>query len=280
MVLIGGVDRGQFVVSWKELTLRPALRLAAAAAFVAGFLTGAVQAQDHRPWSGFYAGIHGGYNWGAGDSSISLLPDLATWTAFSPDFAQFHGRYDASPEGFLGGAQLGFNWQSGGLVFGIETDLARLNADGGDGRTALIAALSYTAQAQIRQEIDWLGTLRGRIGVMPFDGQNLLLYVTGGLAYGRVETSHYFMNIGSGAGFAGSSSGWEVGGTIGAGLELAMGGAWTLKAEYLYYDLGDRKVHGEHVNNAAPPEFGTDARFELRGHIARVGVNYQLGGRY
>ncbi|MFN3744648.1 MAG: outer membrane protein [Hyphomicrobiaceae bacterium] len=264
------------MVSWKELTLRPVLRLAAAA-FLASFLSGTVRAQDHRPWSGFYAGIHGGYNWGAGDSSIALLPDLATWTAFSADFAQFHGRYDSSPEGFLGGAQLGFNWQAGGLVFGVETDMSRLNADGRAERTSLIAALSYTAQAQIRQEIDWLGTLRARIGLLPFEGRNLLVYLTGGLAYGRIEASHSFANVDNGAGFVGSSSGWEVGGTIGGGVEWAMGGAWTLKAEYLYYDLGDRKVHGAHHNNAAPPEFGTDARYELQGHIARIGLNLQLG---
>jgi outer membrane immunogenic protein len=276
MPFIGGVNRGQFAVSWKMLALRPVLRLAAAAS-LAGFLTGPVWAQDHRPWSGFYAGLHGGYHWGAGDSSLSLLPDLATWAAFSSDFGQFHGRYDSSPDGFLGGAQLGLNWQAGGLVLGIEADMSRLNADGRAERTALIAGPSYTAQAQVRQEIDWLGTLRARIGSLPFEDRNLLVYVTGGLAYGRIGASHSFADIDTGAGFVGSSSGWEVGGTVGAGLEWAMGGAWTLKAEYLYYDLGDRKVHGEHHNNAAPPEFGTDARYELQGHIARIGLNLQLG---
>ena len=137
---------------------------------------------------------------------------------------------------------------------------------------------TFPIRLQNAAEIDWLGTLRARIGVTPFGNDRVLVYVTGGLAYARVKTAHSFIDVDNASGYAGSSSGWEAGGTIGAGLEWGIGGGWTLKAEYLYYDLGDIKEHGEHVNNAAPPEFGTDAHYDLNGHIARLGVNYRIGG--
>jgi outer membrane immunogenic protein len=139
---------------------------------------------------------------------------------------------------------------------------------------------SATYRGQSRQEIDWLGTVRARIGTTPFADPRLLVYFTGGLAYGRVETSHSLEAIEpTGANFGGSDTGWEIGGTVGGGLEWIFGGGWSLKAEYLYYDLGDRNVRGRAINmDPEPPaEFGTRMSHELNGHIARVGINYQLG---
>jgi outer membrane immunogenic protein len=265
-------------VQIRGLTIQQLLRLAAVGLSFAA-LAGEVQAQEPRSWSGFYAGIHGGYHWGAGSTSISLQPDLASWLAISPDYGQFQGRYDSSADGFIGGAQLGYNWRSGTLVFGFETDISYLDAEGSETRAAMVSegGPAFPVVAYSRQEIDWLGTVRGRIGVLPFEDQRLLVYVTGGLAYARVRTGQQIMDVDFASGYAGSSSDWEVGGTVGAGLEWTMGGAWTLKAEYLYYDLGDRRVEGTHVNNAAPPQFGFDAQYDLSGHIARVGLNYRIG---
>ena len=100
----------------------------------------------------------------------------------------------------------------------------------------------------------------------------------GGLAYGRVSTSHEFKDVALNSGFVGSSSSTDVGGTVGGGLEWAAHDGWTLKAEYLYYDLGGRTVAGNYFNNPAPPQFGADAHYDTQGHIVRVGVNYRLGG--
>lgn len=256
------------------------LALAAGLALAAVAAGSSAQAQDFRSWTGFYAGIHAGYHWGADGGSLTLLPDAPAWG--SPDYERFQRKYDSGPEGALGGGQLGFNWRSGTLILGLEADLSRLNADGQSSYTASVVdpPASGTYQAQSRQEMDWFGTLRARVGMTPFADQRLLVYVTGGLAYGRVETDHSLEMVGSNAGFGGSSSGWELGGTVGGGLEWAMGGSWTLKAEYLYYDLGDRDVRGRPFNlfPVPPPEYGTNMHYDLSGHIARVGINYQLGG--
>jgi outer membrane immunogenic protein len=105
-----------------------------------------------------------------------------------------------------------------------------------------------------------------------------MLYLTGGLAYGRVSTAHEFKDVAANSGFVGSSSSTDVGGTVGGGLEWAAHSGWTVKAEYLYYDLGGRTVAGNHFNNPAPPQYGADAHYDTQGHIVRLGINYRLGG--
>jgi outer membrane immunogenic protein len=272
-----GVDVLQNVAS----TLRRAISGSAAGmVLLLGYAPDVATAQARATWTGFYLGANAGYQWGAGDRSLSLQPDLATWLSDSPDYAQFQSRYGTSPSGFLGGAQLGFNWQAGTVVFGVETDFSWLNAESSTDRSATVtdAVGPFLVRASLRQELDWLGTLRGRIGILPFSDQSVMLYLTGGLAYGRVSTSHEFLDVAANWGFVGSSSGTDVGGTIGGGLEWAAHSGWSLKAEYLYYDLGERTVAGNHFNNPAPPQFGADARYDTQGHIVRVGVNYRLGG--
>src|SRR5215216_2164575 len=64
-------------------------------------------------WSGFYAGINGG--WGFGHSS---------WV----DRLGSTGDFDV--DGGLLGGTLGFNWQNGPTVFGLETDLAWTDISG------------------------------------------------------------------------------------------------------------------------------------------------------
>ena len=72
----------------------------------------------------------------------------------------------------------------------------------------------------------WLSTVRGRAGYA-FGG--ILPYVTGGLAVGDIRANM--------PGFAVAST-TNAGWTVGAGLEVALPGNWTAKAEYLHVDLG------------------------------------------
>jgi outer membrane immunogenic protein len=227
-------------------------------------------------WAGFYVGANLGYQWGAGHSSMSLEPSRAAWTAISPAFGFFDGRYGDSPSGFLGGAQLGINWQSGTVVFGAEADIDWLDADETSVRSADVP-LFFPARGAVRQELDWLGTVRGRLGLLVNPDQSLLVYATGGLAFGRVNTSHEFGRVDTPAlvGFGASSSETEFGWTVGAGGELRLDRNWSIKGEYLYYDLGDQNVVGAPVNQA-PNGFGADAHYETSGHIVRFGVNYRV----
>jgi outer membrane immunogenic protein len=76
----------------------------------------------------------------------------------------------ASPSGVIGGVQAGYNWQFGQWVVGLEGDIQ------GSGASDTFAAWKFSNP--------WFGTLRGRGG---FAMNNILIYGTGGLAFGNVR---------------------------------------------------------------------------------------------
>src|SRR6266576_3229002 len=100
-------------------------------------------------WNGAYVGVNLGYQWG----------QVTNWGS-------------AKPAGVMGGGQVGYNWQFGQFVLGAEADLQ------GSGASDTFAAYKFSNP--------WFGTVRGRAG---YAMNNVLLYLTGGLAYGggRVE---------------------------------------------------------------------------------------------
>ena len=221
-------------------------------------------------WSGFYGGGHVGYirneptaRFGASFPQTDL-PTL-------PFGTQFHPKGDS----ILGGAQVGFNYQVRNVVFGVEADWSWLRAKGSTLFAANDPALgvpsNYTYSTA--EKLNSIGTLRARLGFTPID--RLLVYGTGGLAYGKVEDSSS-LNIAAGGGitYAGTRSGSRTGWTVGGGAEHALSPNWTGKIEYLYYDLGSQTVIG--VRTPASPAF-TQNSFETNGHIIRLGVNYKFG---
>jgi len=151
-------------------------------------------------WTGFYAGINGGYGWA--DSN---------WSAFGTG---------SNPSGGLVGGTLGFNWQGVGspYVFGVEGDIDWSDIKG--------RFVNGACPSGCETKNTWLGTLRGRLG---YAADRVMPYFTGGLAIGDVQATR--------ASF-GSVSDTQVGWTIGAGVETAVAANWTAKIEYLYVDLG------------------------------------------
>jgi outer membrane immunogenic protein len=133
---------------------------------------------------------------------------------------------------------------------------------------------------------NYLGTVRLRAGYA-FD--RFLVFATGGLAYGDVGrgggggfavTQAGFVNPFTGGvagattttflGNSGSSS--NVGWTVGGGVEYAVWQNWSVKAEYLYYNLG----HSGNNNVAFTPFLGGSSHHDRDGSIVRVGVNYKF----
>jgi outer membrane immunogenic protein len=228
-------------------------------------------------WSGCYIGANGGYQWGDGNANLALQPSVAAWTAIDPAFGAYNGRYAHSPSSDLVGGQVGCNLQSGSFVVGIETDIDYLGASNTTNRTGMAATVPNLAS--VTQKLDSLGTVRGRLGVTP--SANWLIYATGGLAYGRTSFSNQFVrtDLSPNVGFAGNASQTPTGWTIGAGAEFMITGNWTVKAEYLYYDLGSVRVIGAPFNQPAN-SFGADGIFQTKGSIARIGLNYKFGGPF
>ena len=178
------------------------------------------------------------------------------------------------PRGFTGGGQLGFNYQFGSLVTGLEADLAYARLRQTDSATGEFF-IGGTLTTTIETRLDWFGTIRARLGVLPTS--NLLLYATGGLAYGSVRTSTTGSNqpdINCLDRFiycaSGSTSGISVGWTAGAGIEYGFAPEWTFKTEYLYLDLGNRSVT---FPDRAVPDSALTANTSFTAQVVRAGLN-------
>jgi outer membrane immunogenic protein len=241
-------------------------------------------------WTGFYAGINGGYAW-RGDRTITFAPGDP---AFQGAVCPFGCPFDASNKlkGAFGGLQAGYNWQvNPNFVAGIEADIQAAGIRG-TGTTPVFLAVGLS-QIQADQKVKWFGTIRGRLGVLPTE--RILAYVTGGLAAGRVEesASYFAGNRGgvtvNGVGFdcivaypecfSGTSARTAVGWTAGAGLEIAAWQNITIKAEYLYVNLGG----GANLTAtalAAPPGIARSTFIASYGradfNLFRVGLNYRF----
>jgi outer membrane immunogenic protein len=159
-------------------------------------------------WTGFYAGVSGGYGWGTTVNSPAL-PGGVT---------------DNNASGWTLGGQAGYNMDMGGFVLGGEADLQWANI----GYREAIAGGTFEAKT------DFFGTLRARAGVPV--GQ-VMPYATLGLAYGRGTAQET-------TGVITSQSANHVGWTAGLGLEAQATANLSFKAEYLYVDLGAQPYNG------------------------------------
>jgi outer membrane immunogenic protein len=68
--------------------------------------------------------------------------------------------------------------------------------------------------------------------------------------------------------------------TVGGGLEWMFSQNWSVKFEYLYYDLGTASVNGpvQYVNavTGATGLGASQTSAQFNGHIVRAGVNYHF----
>lgn len=191
---------------------------------------------------------------------------------------------------FIGGGQVGYNWQFGAGLVGIETDIQGLS----QGRSGTLFNSAPTvgfpdfrnATLSATNSVDYLGTFRGRFGYTLTP--TLLLYGTGGLAYGGVRSSTSILQqpVGAGVGgvntpysSAGSFSGTRVGWTAGLGAEWMFWSRWSAKIEYLYYDLGSVTYSPGTLTSIQTPAGTTfysltsqsSTRFD--GQVIRAGIN-------
>ena len=215
-------------------------------------------------WTGFYAGANIG--WTQNEVRASNRGFAGTGGAGA------YPNFSATSNGFIGGLQAGYNQQFDMFVAGVEADINFL----GNRRTtgnAAVAGLGGVTGVSASSRLDWLGTVRARAGVA-FD--RVFFYGTGGLAFGAPD-QRLTLSGPTGTTHRGTSSSTRLGWTVGAGAEFAVMDNLTLKAEYLYYDLGRNNVTATRTaGSAAPVGTSNTARFENKGHIGRVGMNYRF----
>jgi len=245
-------------------------------------ITKAPAAEPVSRWAGSYIGANGGWlgstghsigNTGTDDGGAGLGTGLAT--------GAMPTSVGLGYKGFLLGGTVGYNWQvSPTWVLGIETDfdgaIARSSADSG----VAIGPMGVPQDTTFSRELDWLGTFRGRAGVTPVS--QLLLYATGGLAYGQTRLGSDFIcttcapSPVAPAATAHTAFGWTAGG----GVEWAFAPQWSVKAEYLYVDLGSISNFISYAYNL--PNGGNASTLTSTArdteNVVRIGLNYKISG--
>jgi outer membrane immunogenic protein len=224
-------------------------------------------------WGGWYLGGNVGYGWGnSSDPNLTFVETpLIGFTGF---FAAGHNvTPNLKPTGVIGGVQVGYNWMvSPNWVVGLVTDFqgSGVKASGINSTPAVPIAFSPTTQSNSLQT-DWFGTVRAKLGVAQ---NNWLVYGTGGLAYGHVNTSGTFSFITvPPVTFTGSNSTTKVGWAIGAGLDYGVTRNWIVGVEYLYIDL-DRVSYTETNVPFAPGSVTISNRAAM--NIVRLTANYKF----
>ena len=215
---------------------------------------------------------------------IKTLAAVACLLAFSnsafarrdPQFTPY-GFGVADSDSWLAGAQIGYSWQQGSFVYGLQTDLSgtHLRSTSTNGLSDSVAPLAgyVYPTGNASANVDWYGTLRGRVGVAV---GSFMFYGTGGLAYGGVGLSNNY-NPGSGATtlgvLNGQTSGVRAGWVVGAGGEYLLTQNLSVNFEYLYVDLGT-------VNLAAQSSpvlgNGTSASAHAQFQTITVGLNWHF----
>ena len=225
-------------------------------------------------WTGFYFGGNGGYGWGNADTDFDPLPDAATFFDLEPT------SLNPEPSGFIGGGQLGYHWQwNKWLVLGIETDFQGTDIEGHDTRFNFVDINGVGNGPDTflfaHERMQWFGTTRGRIGISPWC--RWLFYGTGGVAYGNVDYSAN-TNFDNGITYPVKFSETNVGWTAGGGIEYAIGHHWTVRVEYLHYDLGSEDRTQNKLNFGVPqgPPFFVHYNFDTNGNIVRGAINFKF----
>jgi outer membrane immunogenic protein len=197
--------------------------------------------------------------------------DRDAWTSENSDDLQ-RGNVYTQKTGFIGGVQGGYNWQAGCTVFGVQVDYgwASLTADAIDTDGDLgINTDTLTVSSKLRG----FGTVRARSGVVV---NNLMLYVTGGLAFANFDRSYSQIDLNAPATETFGSTKNKWGWTLGVGTEWALWGNWSLQSEVLYAWF-EKDTTTFTCTVFCPNE---PKRFEHHDSawVTKIGLNYRFGG--
>ena len=213
-------------------------------------------------WRGFYLGLNAGGQFGQSEDT-----DLDGYNANANRGQNWkYGEF-----GFSGGAQMGFNWQWHSLVLGPEVDAGYMNLHGHG-----VQPVSPGDDTSGKNDSDFFTTFRGRLG---FALDHWLFYATGG-GIAVNETVRVVDNdVTPPAGPAvidARQTDFALGYTVGGGIERMIGCHWSVRAEYLYFNLASESFSGQSVSIVTPGVTTYDWRADTTGHIFRLGLNYRF----
>jgi outer membrane immunogenic protein len=269
------------------------------------------------PWGGAHVGLSAGGLWQSNAISLRSLPiyalpgavvgNTATDSTYARTAALVSSGALNSGEtaAFIGGGQIGYSWRVlDKFVASLETDFQGVAGAGGGNYPRVAAAAVPTANDNSKaysvaygsRSLDYLGTGRLRLGYLVTP--TTLVYATGGVAYGVASLSASVFpavartpitipsapraqaNAGYSS-FSGVLAGWAAGG----GIEWMFMPGWSVRTEYLRYDLGSaqanagvssRVILNPGAQNVVLWTNANRAEAHFSGNVARVGVNYHF----
>lgn len=259
----------------KSLMVTTAVGLACAAPAKADPMYGSAGVD----WSGFYGGVHLGYGTGDAKTTGDLSGECRIFCGSTFGYRDFGlsktGKFQMN--GIFGGAQLGHNFRTGNFVFGYEADISASDIKTRGDDNALIELFDDRIRiGSVKSSVDWYGTARGRVGHLL--AEDLLIYATGGLAFGEV-TSSIGLDVGRNCCGSVSSSDIKLGYSFGGGVEAAASKNFSLKLEYLYVDLGSHEIFKEDLPSIPliTRNVAAAGSSETAFHTFRVGINWHFG---
>jgi len=161
---------------------------------------------SYPSWTGYYIGAHVGGVWSAADfTDINVAPAVA---------------FNNDASGVFGGGQIGYNYQLGNLVIGPEVDIGGMGLSGSVTEAGGVAVGSVSS--------GFYFDITGRLG---YAWGPALVYIKGGYAYygGSLSVNE----VGVGPVSHSDLSGWTGGG----GIEYKINPAWSVKAEYQFFEF-------------------------------------------
>jgi outer membrane immunogenic protein len=190
-------------------------------------------------WAGFYLGAHVGGAW----SSLDVTNFDEEW----PIVDKFKNKGSA----LFGGGTAGYNFQTGNLVYGVELDVGSLGLSHSKAEPIDTGIISSVGSGLYLDATARLG--------YAFD--NVLVYAKGGYAFYNGSIS--VTDVGEQALKVSGFNGWTVGG----GVEYKFAPAWSVKAEYQFFDFGTSRLimnDGDRYDNS------------LTTHTLKAGLNYHF----
>jgi outer membrane immunogenic protein len=224
-------------------------------------------------WTGFYVGVNAGYGFSDNEKNNGY---------YDPYYYSYYGYGDnnSSHDGFVGGGQIGYNYQIGSFVVGVEADIQYADLNNNKNHSYYGYTTYPYGYGSTSGGIDWFGTVRGRVG---FAWDRLLVYGTGGFAYGGGESNNngYYGYTGYPYGYGHKDDDIRTGWVAGGGVEYAFTPNITGRIEGLYVSLDQKSnngygyYYGTTAAAVAYP-YGYDDKKTFDFAVVRAGLNYKF----
>ena len=211
-------------------------------------------------WTGFYVGVNVGGEWGHSEDK-----DFE-WNFGTPNGFDGPKPWGYDQSGVIAGGQVGYNFQWNWLVLGIEGDFGYMDVDGCGTEPASPGGDTFGCTSS-----DFYTTIRGRLG---FAWGHWLFYGTGGgigLNLEREATDNCDVAPCGGGLMHGSQEDFSWGYAAGGGIEYMIGCHWTIRAEYLRFEI-DRDDF--HTTDTGGVHYKFDG--DTEGNIVRAALNYKF----